>query len=96
VTRKGIERLATDYDEGRHGQASAPHARQLEDEFIDRFALVGPAERVVERLAELASLGIERIVVVPGCVDADPALVADSNNRFAEEVLARLTRLEKS
>jgi 5,10-methylenetetrahydromethanopterin reductase len=65
VTRAGIERLAADYDERRHGQAAAAHARQLEDEFIDRFALVGPAEEVVERLAELAALGIQRIVVVP-------------------------------
>jgi 5,10-methylenetetrahydromethanopterin reductase len=73
VTRKGIERLARNYDEARHGHAGAPHAQELENEFIDRFALVGPADEVVARLAGLAALGIERLVVVPGSLDADPS-----------------------
>ncbi|HEX2096905.1 MAG TPA: LLM class flavin-dependent oxidoreductase [Solirubrobacterales bacterium] len=90
VTRVGIERLAAAYDENRHGDAAAPHARGLEDEFVDRFALAGPAEEVAERLAEIASLGIERVVVVPGSLDADPARIAASNERFAAEVLPRL------
>jgi 5,10-methylenetetrahydromethanopterin reductase len=93
VTRRGIERLAAGYDAARHGHTDAPHARRLEDEFIDRFALVGSADEVVDRLAELAALGIERLVVVPGSIDADPALVADSDARFAEEVLPRVRAL---
>jgi 5,10-methylenetetrahydromethanopterin reductase len=93
VTRSGIERLAGDYDEACHGHAAAPHAQELEDEFIDRFALVGPADEVVARLAELAALGIARVVVVPGSIDADPALVAESDERFAEEVLPQLAEL---
>jgi 5,10-methylenetetrahydromethanopterin reductase len=90
VTRQGIAELASDYDESRHGQGAAPHARRLEDEFIDRFAVVGPADEVAERLAGLASLGIERVIAVPGSLDADPALVAESNERFADEVLPAL------
>lgn len=93
VTRTGIERVAADYDEARHGHADAPHARRLENDFIDRFALVGSADEVVDRLAELAALGIERLVVVPGSIDADPALVAESDARFAEEVLPRVRDL---
>lgn len=90
VTRKGIEGLTAGYEEDRHGQSSAPHARQLEDEFIDRFAVAGPAEEVVERLARLADLGLRRVVVVSGSLDADPSLVAESDARFAEEVLGHL------
>jgi 5,10-methylenetetrahydromethanopterin reductase len=90
VTREGIEQMAAGYEAARHGQAGAPQAQQLEDEFIDRFALVGSAEEVVERLAELAALGIERVVMVPGSLDADPELVAESNARFAEQVLPQL------
>ncbi|MBA2567328.1 MAG: LLM class flavin-dependent oxidoreductase [Thermoleophilaceae bacterium] len=90
VTRSGIERLAAGYDESRHGQGDAPHARQLEDDFIDRFALVGPPEEVVERLAGLSDLGIERIVVVPGSLDADPEAVEETNLRFAKDVLPHL------
>jgi 5,10-methylenetetrahydromethanopterin reductase len=82
VTRAGREQLRTGYDEARHGHADAPHARALEDEFIDRFAVVGDIPSVAERLREITALGIERIIVVPGSLDADPAL----NERTAELV----------
>jgi 5,10-methylenetetrahydromethanopterin reductase len=90
VTQEGIEQMAAGYEAARHGQAEAPQAQQLEDDFIDRFAVVGPAEEVAERLAELAALGIERVVMVPGSLDADPELVAEATARFAEEVLPQL------
>ncbi len=90
VTREGIARLASDYDESRHGQGAAAHARALEDEFIDRFAVVGPAGEVASRLSELASLGLERIVMVPGSLDADPQTVEATNEAFASEVLPAL------
>jgi 5,10-methylenetetrahydromethanopterin reductase len=93
VTRQGIETLAAGYDEALHGSAAAPHAQQLGDEFIDRFALVGSAEAVGQRIAELAGLGLERLVVVPGSLDAHPNLVDESNARFAAEVLPRLRGL---
>jgi hypothetical protein len=51
VTRAGIEQLASGYDATRHGHSSATHAQQLEDDFIDRFAVTGPAKEVGERLA---------------------------------------------
>jgi 5,10-methylenetetrahydromethanopterin reductase len=90
VTREGIERLAADYDESRHGQGEAPHARELEDAFIDRFAVVGAAADVTERLLALADLGLDRIVVVAGSLDAEPGPVAAADERFAAEVLPRL------
>ena len=90
VTRRGVERLTSGYERGRHGEGDAPQARRLEDEFIDRFAVVGPAEEVSERLLKLAALGLERVIVVPGSVDADQALVDESNARFASEVLPTL------
>jgi len=90
VTAEGIERLGAAYEEARHGQSAAPAAQQLSDEFIDRFAVCGSAEEVAERLLALGELGLERIVVVPGSLDADPAALAASNERFATEVLPRL------
>lgn len=38
------------------------------------------------RLRQLAALGLDRIVVVPGSRDADPARLAGSNDRFARQV----------
>jgi len=93
VTRRGIGELASAYDKSRHGEGGAAYARWLEDEFIDRFAVVGPAEEVATRLAELGGLGIERVIVVPGSLDADPGAVAESNARLAEEVLPSLARV---
>jgi 5,10-methylenetetrahydromethanopterin reductase len=90
VTRRGIDELAADYDESRHGQGEAPHARALEDAFIDRFAVVGAPGDVADRLNALAALGLDRIVVVSGSLDADPPLVAAADERFAESVLPRL------
>jgi 5,10-methylenetetrahydromethanopterin reductase len=92
ATRAGIARLAVDFDEARHGQAGAGYAQALEDDFIDRFAVVGPAADVRERLGGLAALGLERVVVVPGSLDADPALVAETDAAFATEVLPALAR----
>ncbi len=90
VTRTGITRLAAEYDPSRHGDASAPAARHLDDDFVDRFAAIGRADEVTERLAGLAALGIDRVIVVAGSLDADPGLVAESNARFAEQVLPAL------
>jgi 5,10-methylenetetrahydromethanopterin reductase len=44
----------------------------------------------VARLRELADLGLDRIVVVPGSRDADPDLLAESDELFATEVLPNL------
>lgn len=57
---------------------------------MDRFAVCGPPGEVAERLARLGELGIERVIVVPGSLDADPAAVEESNERFAAEVLPKL------
>lgn len=90
VTKAGIERLAADYDESRHGQGAAPHARALEDEFIDRFAVVGPADEVTARLEAIGELGLDRVIVVAGSLDAAAAAVERSNSRLAVEVLPKL------
>ncbi|MDO8213961.1 LLM class flavin-dependent oxidoreductase [Conexibacter sp. CPCC 206217] len=90
VTKAGIAQLGAEYEEARHGQSSAPAARRLEDDFIDRFAVCGPAGEVLERLLALRDLGLERIVVVPGSLDADAAAVEASNERFAADVLPGL------
>ena len=51
---------------------------------------MGSAPEVRERIAELAALGIERLVVVPGSLDGDPAQLAESDERYAADVLPAL------
>jgi 5,10-methylenetetrahydromethanopterin reductase len=90
VTRRGVETAAGRYEQDRHGQASAGSARRLDDAFVDRFAVAGPAGYVGERLAQIQDCGIERLIVVPGSLDADPVAVDHSNQRLSLEVLPEL------
>jgi len=51
------------YDSNEHLRNTAAHNAALTPEFVDRFAIVGPPDRCVTRLRELADLGLERFVV---------------------------------
>jgi 5,10-methylenetetrahydromethanopterin reductase len=62
----------------------------MDDPFIDRFAIVGSAQRCRTRLAELIRLGLDRIVLVPGSRDSDPQQLDHSNRRIAADVLPAL------
>jgi 5,10-methylenetetrahydromethanopterin reductase len=54
-------------------------------DFVRRFAIVGPPDHCVERLLELAALGIERFVIVgPGY---HPEVRSGGSSLFASEVL---------
>lgn len=48
------------YDYSHHGQAGNPDAEFVPDEIVDRFCLLGPAQRHRERLSELADLGVDQ------------------------------------
>ena len=85
-----IRQVGTVYDETRHGLSHAAHTAVLDDPFVARFAVVGSPERCLARLRQLIALGLDRIVMVPGSRDADPARLARSNERFAREVLPAL------
>ncbi|QJW37279.1 TIGR03842 family LLM class F420-dependent oxidoreductase [Cellulosimicrobium protaetiae] len=51
------------YDYNEHGRAGNTHTTFVTDEIVDRFCLVGPPERHVERLQELAALGVDQFAV---------------------------------
>jgi probable F420-dependent oxidoreductase len=66
----GVPAALTDYIKGRqgydyneHGQAGNPDAQFVPDEIVDRFCLLGPVERHVERLQELKSLGVDQFAI---------------------------------
>jgi 5,10-methylenetetrahydromethanopterin reductase len=90
ATREGMERLTAAYRESAHGQSAGAAARGLSDEFIDRFAVCGPAAEVAERLRGIAALGIAKLVIVPGSLDADPDALAASDAAFERDVLPAL------
>jgi 5,10-methylenetetrahydromethanopterin reductase len=60
--RQVLEAVSAAYDMRFHGGPGA-QIRALTDDFIDRFAVVGPPGRCVERLQEIAALGFDRVTV---------------------------------
>lgn len=69
-TEGGVPAALTDYIAGRegydynqHGRAGNTHANFVPDEIVDRFCLLGPAERHVEKLQELQALGVDQFAL---------------------------------
>jgi alkanesulfonate monooxygenase SsuD/methylene tetrahydromethanopterin reductase-like flavin-dependent oxidoreductase (luciferase family) len=51
------------YDYSEHGRAGNTHTGFVPDDVIDRFCLLGPAERHIERLEELRALGVDQFAL---------------------------------
>ena len=65
-----VPRALTDYIAGRagydynqHGRAGNTHTAFVPDEVIERFCLIGPVTRQVERLHELEALGVDQFAL---------------------------------
>ncbi len=98
VARYGAEsaavpRALTDYIAGRsgydythHGKAGNPHTEFVPDEVIDRFCVLGPPQAHVERLEELASLGVDQFALYLQHDGIDETLEA-----YGSEVIPRLS-----
>jgi alkanesulfonate monooxygenase SsuD/methylene tetrahydromethanopterin reductase-like flavin-dependent oxidoreductase (luciferase family) len=51
------------YDYAHHGRSGNPDTRFVPDEIVDRFCLIGPAERHVEKLNALRALGVDQFAL---------------------------------
>jgi probable F420-dependent oxidoreductase len=78
-----------DYDYNSHGKAGNVHTDFVPDEVIDRFCLLGPVERQVERLAELRELGVDQFALYLQH-DAKDATLAAYGERVIPAVNARV------
>jgi 5,10-methylenetetrahydromethanopterin reductase len=87
-TGRGVQEAADGYELDHHGEAQAGSAQELDDAFIDRFAIAGTPQRVRRRLDEIKACGIDRIIVVPGSLDSDARAVDGSCEQFAREIIA--------
>jgi len=85
--RKVAAELRAHYDMRSHTRAGAEHARALEDEFIDWFAVAGTTDRVVERFRGLAALGLDFCHVVPGTRELRREAAAMMVQQIAAEVI---------
>ncbi|HSI00304.1 MAG TPA: LLM class flavin-dependent oxidoreductase [Reyranella sp.] len=64
--RAQLETLVSNYDMKQHTRADSRQAGTLSDDFVDRFAIVGPPERCLERLKSLAALGLDKVAISGG------------------------------
>jgi 5,10-methylenetetrahydromethanopterin reductase len=83
--------LREHYDMKDHTRASSPHARAMEDAFVDWFALAGPSERVVPRFEALAALGLDFIYMVSSSSDTPREVARTSLALLGRDVLPRLS-----
>jgi 5,10-methylenetetrahydromethanopterin reductase len=75
--REVLRDLHDSYDMRAHTRGDSRQAGVLTEPFIDRFAIVGPPSRVTERLRDLASLGLDKIVMtgaMRGVSESDAAV----------------------
>jgi 5,10-methylenetetrahydromethanopterin reductase len=77
------------YDMYQHAR-TGPQAGVIDQEFAERFAVLGPAGYCIDRLLELAELGIDRFHIGGASRGTDPELADAANRRFVEHVLPRL------
>jgi 5,10-methylenetetrahydromethanopterin reductase len=86
------EELVRTYDMQSHAASGARHEAALVDDFVDRFGVVGPSERVAERLTELVGLGLDHVVIVGHGRTTPPEIFAESSQRFCSEVIPAVRR----
>jgi probable F420-dependent oxidoreductase len=73
------------YDYAEHGRTGAEHASFVTDEVVDRFCVIGTAERCREKLRELEALGVHQFNIY-SMVD-DPAAVIEG---FGDQIIPTL------
>lgn len=93
-TGVAVPRALTDYIEGRtgydyaeHGRAGNTHAEFVPDEIVERFCVLGPVERHLERLSALRDLGVDHFALYLQHDAKDETLAA-----YGERVLPAFAR----
>jgi 5,10-methylenetetrahydromethanopterin reductase len=82
-----LEALRTNYDMKAHTQGDSRQAGTLTDDFIDRFAIVGPPDKCIERLRSLAKLGLDKVAISGGARGAAPEDVTTARELVVRQVL---------
>jgi 5,10-methylenetetrahydromethanopterin reductase len=88
--REVLEDISRRYDMTHHTRADGAQTGALTADFIDRFGVVGPPERCVERIVELAGLGIDRFAIIGPSAGADRREAELARQTFENEVIPAL------
>lgn len=88
--RTALGRIHDTYDMNRHFTYDSPQSRELPDEVIDAYGVAGPPAYCTERLGELIELGLTKLVLLGGAINADREGERQSRSLLASEVLPAL------
>jgi hypothetical protein len=66
------------------------HTAGIDDDFVDWFAIAGPADLAVRRLRQLAALGLDFVHVIPGSTGMPREIATASVMQLARDVLPAL------
>lgn len=88
---RSLQTLHDSYDMGSHSRNESQQAATLTPDFIDRFGVVGPPERCIERFAELADLGLDKVVIAAQFQLSDTPEGVASRSLMEGEVLPALS-----
>jgi probable F420-dependent oxidoreductase len=79
------------YDYSDHGRTGAEHAQFVTDEVVDRFCVIGTAERCIDKLRELAAIGMTQFNIYSMQEDPGPAGIIED---FARDVMPAFSERE--
>ena len=82
-----LESLRANYDMKQHTRSDSRQAGMLTDDFIDRFAIVGPPDRCIERLKSLAKLGLDKVAISGGMRGAPEEHIALGRELVVTDVI---------
>jgi 5,10-methylenetetrahydromethanopterin reductase len=85
--RAQLETLVSNYDMKQHTRADSRQAGMLADDFVDRFAIVGPPDRCLSRLHELKALGLDKVAISGGTRGASAEDAAVGRDLVVRHVL---------
>jgi 5,10-methylenetetrahydromethanopterin reductase len=91
-----LEGIHASYSMSAHGTLGSAPGRLLTDEFTDAFGISGTPEHCVQRLRELADLGVEKFVLFPVGRKVDPDEVAQARQVMTHEVVPHFSAFANS
>ena len=85
-----LRKVHASYNMSKHFTYGSPQSQAMDADMIDRFGIGGPPSYCIERITELAEIGITKIFVMDAGQGIDPTAVKQSRRMLVEDVIPAL------
>lgn len=89
-SRVALEAVHDAYDMNHHFSHGSPQSQGLPPEVVDEFGIAGPPDYCIERLQQLAELGLTKLILLGGAIGMDRETAVQSRKLLTQEVLPAL------